>query len=458
VGGAETERLHATVGAMQQAVAEVVRTSADGVVILSPHGPVFLDAMAVHMLTEISGDLEAFGAPDLRINVPIDQSLGELLVAAGRAIDLPIAPVTAEWAEQWQAEQLDYGSLVPLWFLHQAGWRGAVLPVAVGHLPPLRLYAFGQALQKAIDQSGRRIAVLASGDLSHRLTADAPAGFHPAAAQFDREVVEALGRGDMGRLFALGAPRREQAAECGIRPLMVLAGILDGLGITSQVLSYEAPFGVGYCVAEFRPGAPLPERALLPRLEQARREQLEARRAAEHPVARLARAALEQYVTTGLAMDFSAAAPYAGTAPEELPDGLPDRAAVFVTLTVDGETRGCMGSTEPCEPSLALEIAQIAVLSGTEDPRFTPVEQEELAELVYQVDILDAPEPCKSEQLEPQRFGIIVEAEQKRGILLPNLPGVETAAEQFAVACQKAGLAPETPGLRIARFGVQRYQ
>lgn len=458
VGGEESARVRTTFMAMEQMAAELVGLNPDAVVIISPHGPVFQDAVAVHMLPEIRGSLAAFGAPQVSFACPIDRDLAGLVIDEGRKAGLTLAPVTEEWAEDWQAGELDHGTMVPLYFLQKAGYAGPILPIAMGLLPPVQLYAFGQALQAAIDRSDRRIAVLASGDLSHRLTPDAPAGYHPQAKEFDREVVEALGRGDLAHVFRMEYEKSEQAGECGLRPLMMLAGTLDGIQVKPLVHSYESPFGVGYAVVPMQPGTPDPARELLPALQRTRTEGIEQRRAQSHPVVQLARAALEHYVKTGLEIDFSAGAPHEGTAPWQLPDDLPERAGCFVTLKQDGALRGCMGTTDPTEPTLALEVVRNAIQAGTDDPRFAAVEEEELPFLDYSVDILEPAEPCTREQLNPEEYGVIVVKGNDAGLLLPELPGVETAEEQLNIACRKAGLSPDEPDLELYRFRVKRYR
>lgn len=458
VGGIEAEQAQTTGQSMQRLAATLTELVPETVVIISPHGPVFSDAIAVHRLAEIGGSFAAFGAPHVALSASIDQELGEQLVREMRAGGVPAAPVTQEWAAEWEAEELDHGTLVPLSFLLEAGWRGQVLPVAMGMLPPVQLYAFGQALQRAIDCTGRRTAVLASGDLSHCLSEDAPEGYCPEGAAFDREIVEALGRGDLAALFDIDPERRERAAECGYRPLLMMAGALDGLEIKPLVYSYEHPFGVGYAVVALEPGGRDESRQLRRAIGERREARLERRRQGEHPLVRLARAALEHYVKTGLEIDFSAGAPHEGTAPWRLPPGLPERAGCFVTLSVDGDLRGCMGTMAPTEPTLALEVVRNAVLAGTGDPRFSPVEEEELPYLEYKVDLLGELEPARPEDLDPARYGVVVRKGEAVGLLLPDLPGIDRVDQQVAIAARKAGLEPGEPGIELLRFRAQRLR
>jgi AmmeMemoRadiSam system protein A len=166
-----------------------------------------------------------------------------------------------------------------------------------------------------------------------------------------------------------------------------------------------------------------------------------------HPVVELARAAIAAYVRTGRIIE----------PPADLPPDLPSRAAVFVTLhTPTGELRGCIGTVVPTEPTLAEQVIQEAIAAAVMDPRFPPVAPEEVDDLDIHVDILNTPEPAESlADLNPKRYGIIVEAGRRRGLLLPDIAGVDTAEMQVALARRKAGIGPHEP-VRLSRFTVTR--
>lgn len=142
--------------------------------------------------------------------------------------------------------------------------------------------------------------------------------------------------------------------------------------------------------------------------------------------------------------------------PDLSPELLSRRGGAFVSLKMRGVLRGCIGTYEPSEESLAQEIIENALRAATQDPRFPPVRREELPELEVSVDVLSPTEPCTEGDLDPSRYGVIVEAGWRRGLLLPDLPGVDTAEEQLQIAKMKAGLAPEEP-CRLWRFTVERH-
>ena len=165
-----------------------------------------------------------------------------------------------------------------------------------------------------------------------------------------------------------------------------------------------------------------------------------------HPLVRLAKETVESYVRNG-----------AIPKPNELTLEMKERAGVFVSIKKRGQLRGCIGTFLPTMPNMAQEIIRNAISSATQDPRFVPVRPNELAELTYSVDVLTTPEPVESaDQLDPRRYGVIVECGGRRGLLLPDLEGVGTVEEQTSICRQKGFIAPDEP-VKLYRFEVKRY-
>ncbi|MBM3118145.1 MAG: AmmeMemoRadiSam system protein A [Chloroflexi bacterium] len=166
-----------------------------------------------------------------------------------------------------------------------------------------------------------------------------------------------------------------------------------------------------------------------------------------HPVVKLAKEAVESYVRCGKVLR-----------PKELSDETRSRAGVFVSIKKRGELRGCIGTFAPTRANIAYEIVANAISSATQDPRFVPVEASELDELEYSVDVLTEPEPVDSvAQLDPKKYGVIVECGFRRGLLLPDLEGVDSVEEQIEICRAKAGIAADEP-IRLYRFQVKRYR
>ncbi len=166
-----------------------------------------------------------------------------------------------------------------------------------------------------------------------------------------------------------------------------------------------------------------------------------------HPLVKLARNTIEQYVRTGATV-----AP-----PREQTPEMKQRAGAFVSLHKHGALRGCIGTIEPASPDVASEVIRNAISAATRDPRFPPVQASELDELEISVDVLLPPEPIESiDELDPKRYGVIVQSGWRRGLLLPDLEGVDTAEYQVAIARRKAGIGPSEP-VELYRFEVVRY-
>ncbi len=162
----------------------------------------------------------------------------------------------------------------------------------------------------------------------------------------------------------------------------------------------------------------------------------------------LARLSLETYVKTGKRIKK----------PDGLPEEMRNRAGVFVSLKKHGDLRGCIGTISATTPSIANEIIEYAVIAGTEDPRFPPVREDELPDLVYSVDILGEAEPAASvDELDAKEYGVIVTSGWRRGLLLPNLDGVDTPEQQISIALQKAGIHAGEP-YKLERFRVVRHK
>jgi AmmeMemoRadiSam system protein A len=166
-----------------------------------------------------------------------------------------------------------------------------------------------------------------------------------------------------------------------------------------------------------------------------------------HPVVRLAKKTVESYVREGKTPK-----------PRKLTPEMKEQAGVFVSLHKHGRLRGCIGTFEPKETNVAQEIIANAISSSTGDPRFPPVTASELDDLEYSVDILTEPEPVMDiNQLDHKEYGVIVESDWKRGLLLPDLEGVDSVEEQIAICRLKAGISGDEP-IKLHRFQVRRYQ
>ncbi|GAB5046643.1 AmmeMemoRadiSam system protein A [Thermodesulfovibrio sp. TK110] len=168
-----------------------------------------------------------------------------------------------------------------------------------------------------------------------------------------------------------------------------------------------------------------------------------------HPYVELAKKTVEDYVKTGKIPAI----------PENIPPDMKRKAGVFVSIKKKGQLRGCIGTFLPATENIYTEIVRNAVASATEDPRFPPVQPQELEDLEYSVDILSPPEPVKSlDELDPKKYGVIVIKGWQKGLLLPDIEGVNTVDEQLRIAKLKAGIDPYDSQVEIYKFKVERYR
>src|SRR5205823_5143167 len=389
------------------ALRAALRPDGRGAIIPISRGILFASAGAAHA----SGDLGRFRAPQVRVDAQVDVALAATLVVDGQRAGFALT-----WAEE---TELDHGVVVPLHSLPRTMASKRCIFLGVSGWPLSRFVEFGGWLQMRLRD--RSAILIASGDLSHRLTADAPYGFRPQGPRFDRLVIDALRSRSWEQIEALDPDLVEEAGECGLRPLAILLGAGRAANLNSQVLSYEGPFGVGYPVVAFTASA-APAIVL--------------------DIQALGRSAIDTYLRTRQLID----------PPEPIPIELQSPSAVFVTLRKHGELRGCVGSLRPTEATAAHELIRYAVASAVRDPRFDPVRLDEVGALSIKVQLLDVPEPVADiAELDPHVYGIIVRRGDRQALLLPDIDGIETPEQQILAACQKAGIDRYAP-LELERF------
>jgi len=448
VGREEAEKVAATQRAIVELGRRIKQSGAETVVIISPHAPVFRDVIAINRVAALKGDLASFGAGGLQFNLNNDQLLAGSINRQAAAIGVDVVDLHEDMEKRYDLNlRLDHGVTVPLYFLQKGGVDLPFVHVAMAFAPLEKLYLFGIAVRRAAESLSRKVALVASGDLSHGLTKDAPGGYLPRGKEFDEQLVRLLSVPDIEGVLKMEQTLVQLAGECGYRSIVMMLGALDGYDVKSEILSYEGPFGVGYMVASLEPCGENKSQSVLARLEDEQKKRIARRRAAESFLVKVARETLEKHVKGEPPVDVSC-----------MPEEYKKRAGVFVSIKKRGNLRGCIGTIEPTRPSIAEEVVANAISAGINDPRFQPVSQEELADLEYSVDVLQPTEPVSGfNELNPEKYGVIVRSGRRSGLLLPNLEGVDTVEEQVSIARQKAGIGPNEP-VQLERFEVIRYK
>ena len=424
----------------------------DALLVLSPHQPYAPGALFLNSAGRAAGTLAPFGAPSVTIGIACP---GELRRAAADRLSALGTRIREGNHPDLTSDQ---GTLGPRYFLRRAWDRNGENPPE--NLPPTLLAspigltpgeAFSLGERLALLDNGLRWGLLASGDLSHRLTPYAPAGYSPEGRVFDAAVLEALRSADAGPLLSLSPETLEAAGECGLRSVMTMLGLAGAVRGEIRVFSYEGPFGVGYCSALWEPSDAGASHGGTSQGGAAHGEAPGEEASEDHPCARLARETVTRLLE---------GRPLPASGPEAAPSELwAERRACFVSIkTRSGALRGCIGTLAPSQRSLDREIIANAVSASTRDPRFPPMTREELPGVLFSVDVLSEPEPVTDlADLDPGEWGVIVSKDGRRGILLPDLEGVDTVEEQLAIAARKAGIA-ELRGASVERFRVDRFK
>lgn len=429
VAGNRARQCSETTRAMADAATRICAHAPDVLVIISPHATRHATRWGICTQTPLSGNFGPFGADNIGVTLPGAPDAAARLAPLARELRL----TTRELA----GDELDHGALVPLYFLNKAGFARPTLLLSPPEPGSRTEERMGQAIARAADQAGERWVVLASGDMSHRLTPGAPSGYHPLAKEFDRSFKARIDVGDLRGACAIDGDLRELAAEDVVDSCTVAAAAVGYRSHGHHTYCYEGPFGVGYLEALLFEESPPDEHVALAG-------------PGKRPwpaMLRIARDAIAAKISHN-----------AYRVPV-LPKPWNTVQGVFVTLRDrEGALRGCVGHVEPVFGTLSEEIAACAAAAATQDTRFPRVSPRELPTLRVEVSLLSRPELVTDiHTLDPQRYGVVVSSGRARGVLLPGVEGVDTIEEQLRIAAAKGQL-PSSRSWVIERFDVQKCE
>lgn len=342
-------------------------------------------------------------------SIDIDEELARRILTSSRHLE-----------EDDKAHLYEHSIEVQLPFLQYFKDNFRLVPVLFSYQDPEAYKDVGTAIANAVSDLERDVTIIASSDMTHYESSE-------SARRKDNKAIEAILHLDEEQL--LRRVKELGISMCGYAPTVALIIAAKNLGATQTELVRYGTSGdstgdyssvVGYASILIKEMS---------------------------PPAKLAKATIETYVTER-----------AIPSPEKLTDEMEEKAGVFVSIHKSGSLRGCIGTFEPCTKNVAEEIIANAINAATRDPRFPPVSADELKDLTYNVDILTTPEPVEDTgQLDPKKYGIIVQSGMRRGLLLPDLEGVDTVDAQISICRQKAGIFPDEP-IKVYRFRVRRYR
>ena len=442
IGRGSEAQIEETTAAYERVAKEIAELRPETIIITSPHATMYADYFHISPGKSAKGSFRQFRAGQVHFSELYDQELTDEISAIAALKDFP-AGVLGE-----REKQLDHGTMVPLWFIRRYYSEGKIVRIGLSGLPLTSHYEFGQMIAEAVEKLGRRVVFVASGDLSHKLQSYGPYGFAPEGPEYDTRIMDVCGRAAFGELLDFDETFCEKAAECGHRSFVIMAGALDGLAVKATALSHQDVTGVGYGICTFYPSGADEGRHFLEKYYEKKENELVRKNELADPYVRLARQSLESYISNRKTI--------------AVPDGLPPemlttKAGAFVSIHEHGKLRGCIGTILPTQKNLALEIIHNAIIASTRDPRFDPIRPSELPWLEINVDVLGAPEPISSpDELDVKRYGVIVSYGRRRGLLLPDLDGVDTVDQQIDIARQKGGIREDDP-YTLERFEVVRH-
>ncbi len=432
IGGNRTGAVAASVRAMREAAACVMCHHPDSIVVISPHAPRQPESFGIWADNPLQGSFAQFNAPQIAISLSLDLSLSQAVAAEAGRRNL------ATW--EIHRRLLDHGALVPFWFLAEAGWAGPVVVLSLNYPNAGGLIALGESIAAAAGLSCR-IALVASGDMSHRLTPDAPCGFHPQARRFDETLIQLVRAGEYRQIEAIAPKLRECAAEDAVDSTLVAAAAVNWQTAGHRVLNYEGPFGVGYGVAILFAQI----NSIFESSQVSSRLILKGRNSLPGVARRSVMAALRGGSETAPAPDDGSLSVSSG---------------VFVTIRHrNGRLRGCVGTITPACSDLLAETWRSARLAAFKDNRFAPITESEMDQLRFEVNVLHPSEKIASvTDLDPACYGVIVTAaDGRRGLLLPGIEEITLPEQQLRLAREKGWIDADEP-VTLERFQVDHFE
>lgn len=467
IGTWQCNQVKNTIQAYQKIKDEIMTLKPDTIVVISPHGPIFTDAISLYDFTPYKGNLSAFGSTQPDVFYKKNQIFLERLAQFSDENGGYYYKVDQKLFQKFQfSPTLDHGVLVPLHFLLENESPIKVVAMSYGSLPYLELLKNGAMIQSVSDSMNERIVVIASGDMSHALKTDGPYDYNENGPWFDQLMKQNIENQNPYDIFLESANKINRASECGLRSYALMLGSLSRYELESEVLSYEGPFGVGYLVAKLTPKSQNVSNHIeadsIKRIYDRLNAQLAETKKNEHLFVQIAREVIEYYIknrkppTWELKEDHILLNGKTYKGNKEIKQ-LHQPRGTFVSIKKYGLLRGCIGTIMPTRSNALEEIITNAISACSRDYRFDSLEVNELAEITIQVDVLSPLEEIQDiSKLDPHKYGVVVYSKDKKGVLLPDLEGIETVDEQLKISTNKGGFTVDEIDI-IERFSVERF-
>jgi len=442
IGKGAEEQIIKTTNAYKQVAQEIAKLKPETIIITSPHTVMYSDYFHISPGKTASGDFSNFNASNVKFNEEYDSELVDEIERLSKQYNFPMG-TSGE-----RDKALDHGVMVPLYFIRQEITNCKIIRVGLSSLPLIDNYRAGEILKEAVNNLNRRVVFVASGDLSHKLQTYGPYGFIEEGPIYDERIMKTLSSGSFNELLEYKEAFLEKAAECGHRSFIIMAGALDGIEVKSNELSHQDITGVGYGICTFYPQQENNNRKFRELFLEKERKRINDKANNSNDYIKLAYKTINKYIKDREVIKV----------PDDIDkELLNNKKGVFVTLNKFDKLRGCIGTFLPTRDNIAEEIISNSISSATNDYRFNKVEEEELPYLDISVYLLNKPELIENiNELDPKKYGVIVTSNYKRGLLLPDLDGVDTIEEQLRIAKSKGNITDKDE-IQIERFTVTKF-
>ena len=442
VGKGKENQVIKTINSYKRVADEISKLEPETIIISSPHAQQYNDYFHISPNSYATGSFIDFGAEEVTFKEQYDEELVQEISLIAKKKNFN----AGTYGEK--NPKLDHGTMVPLYFIEEKYKNFKLVRIGLSNLSEIDHYYLGEIIKEAIDNIDRKVVYIASGDLSHTLKSYGPYGETTEGLEYEKQIMDDLSNARFDNLLKYDSKLLEKAAICGHNSFIIMAGVLNGLNVNVETLSHEDITGVGYGICIYTPKEENKNREFRRIYLQDEQNRLIEKYLKSDDYIKLAKNTIEEYIKNNNKINIP------NNINSEL---LNKKAGLFVSIHKFGKLRGCIGTIIPTQENIAQEIINNAISAATNDLRFNPIEKEEIPYLDINIDILGPIEDINSRnQLDPKKYGVIVYTNNKRGLLLPDLEGIDTVDEQIEIAKRKANITYEN--YKLQRFEIIRHK
>ena len=442
IGKDDIKKIQDTYNAYDSIAKEIAEMDIDTIIVSSPHTILYNDFFHILDSSNLSGSFKEFGYEDIHFEESNDFELVSKIDELCKRDNFPSGFLNDNSFE------LDHGTMVPLYFINKYLGDYKLVVIGISGLSYVDHYKMGKIINEAVELLDKNVVYIASGDLSHKLQEYGPYGFIEEGPIYDKEIMDVMSKGEFDRLLEFDPNMVEKAAVCGHKSFIMMAGFLDGIDVKSKFYSHQDITGVGYGICSYFPIVEDDNRLFLDKYLLKEKDRLNKIYSNSDSYVLLARKTIYEYIKNNKIIDID-------DIDNEL---LENKAGVFVSIHKFNDLRGCIGTISSTTDCIAKEIINNAISASTKDYRFDPIREDELDYLEINVDVLLEPEIILDKNmLDVKKYGVIVSCGNKRGLLLPDIDGIDNIDQQIDIAMRKGNIRKDDNYI-LERFEVIRHR